>query len=193
MANPWDVLPTEPHGDESFSPIYHAVGLSLSHWESLETQQGMLFSIIAAGGSAAAQAAYGTIVSSTGRTEMILAAAGAIPDLGESLYGELKTLMTAVGNLAGRRNEIAHGIATGFKINDWDRGFYLVPNTFNTKKRQSFRSPGILFSAELSDYKYAYTSAQILKYADHFIAQMKKIFDFNLKMAEARAPKAWRE
>jgi hypothetical protein len=178
MANLWDPLPREAKGDEGFDKIYHAVGLSLSAWETLESGLAALFkTLIPIQFDAPLIAAFGSVASGPARIQMIVAAANALFALDAGTFKDLKTLMNEIGNMSGRRNEIAHGTVSRFTgPDDTDHGCYLVPAWFNTKKKRSPRKPFTADSTSMDHYTYAYTSAQILEYAERFKAYSEKVW-----------------
>ena len=120
-----------------------------------------------------ATAAYGTIASSPGRIEMIVAAAEADWEhITDPLLSDTRALLRQVGKLAGRRNDIAHG--TVILRGGW--GHYLIPPDYNPRKRHPARE---LIPEEALDafgnLKYAYAAAQIDTYAGHFVDYGAKI------------------
>lgn len=65
-------------GDADPSNIYLAVGLALDTWESLEEELALIFaSLIGSDDPIASMRAYGSVITSRGRNEMISAAAEA--------------------------------------------------------------------------------------------------------------------
>jgi hypothetical protein len=78
MTNsPWNPLPTEPQGDSDAKLLYHAVGVALSQWESVEDALAGLYTQLIGSRSQSARDAYGSVASGKGRFNMIMAAAGA--------------------------------------------------------------------------------------------------------------------
>jgi hypothetical protein len=179
MVNPWDVLPVAPEGDTDSVALYHAVGVALSAWEVLESAVAAIFADVVGSESQAAVAAYGTISSSPGRIDMVIAASEAADHthINQAFLNELRPfLVNEVGKLSGRRNEIAHGTVTNF-VGGPRAGHYLVPSSYNTRKRIPVRrleSGPIPFML----LKYAYTAAQVNEYGDHFWNYAKKANDF---------------
>ena len=111
-------------------------------------------------GHYAAQRAYGAIVSSRGRAE-VMRAAGEVffrsfPDA--NLESDFSDTMTLYGHAGTRRNEIAHGLLMGGP----DRkhpGYYLASSVYNTNKRK----------IDLTSV-YFYSSEEIRYFAKHFQA-----------------------
>lgn len=112
--------------------------------------------------------------------EMIKAAAGRALFRDPSLVKELERTLKVTGRLGQRRNEIAHGIVSGYEVMtvtgstviqlDDDRfsdiGFYLVPARYATRKRGSpaASSPEQFYLQGT----YAYVAKQVLCYEEAF-------------------------
>jgi hypothetical protein len=189
MPNPWDVLPIAPQGNAMPDGIYHAVGVALSQWEILESAVADVYLDIVGFQSRAAMAAYGTISSSPGRIDMIVAAAEAVDRkrLTEQEFTELKQLLVnEVGKLCGRRNEIAHGTVTEV-TGGAQYGHYLMPPDYNTRKRLHHGSVPSGTILPFGLMKYAYTAAQVNTYGEHFWTYTDKIYDFLDRVKAARA------
>jgi hypothetical protein len=180
---PWDVLPIEPKGDDTADEIYLAVGKALTTWERLDDTLGMIFGTIVRSEKGAASAAYGVVLSPASRAEMIVAAAEQTFSINDPLALQIVKLVNDVGRLAGRRNDIAHGVVTSFSETrleegggktEVEHGHYLVPANYNRRKKRSKKAirdylieHGMNFYPHLF-HKYAYTSAQIYTYITHF-------------------------
>jgi hypothetical protein len=184
MSNPWDVFPREAHGDDDADQIYLAVGWALSKWESFESVLANLFRYVVNADFDSAAAAYGSIISSQSRLEAILAAARAAPAVSPSMLSELATLLDHIGKLAGRRNEIAHGVVTHFTGPETaDHGYYLVPAPYNTRKK---RPLGKRVGPAMDWGNYAYTAKQIRQYADYFSLFSDKVLPLISQIHEAQ-------
>ena len=191
MSNPWDVRPVAAEGDDDEGvALYHAVGVALSSWEILESAVAALFAEVIGSGSRGAQAAYGTISSSPGRIDMVIAAAEEAHSdyINAAQLAELRQLLVnEVGKLSGRRNEIAHRTVT--QVTGGNRqGHYLMPPHYNTRKRIPHRK---VTTGEMpfKALKYAYTSKEVLEYAEHFWSYAEKVDEFSdrLRIARRRA------
>lgn len=187
MTNPWDIALRSPKGDATATPLYEAVGIALSNWELLETALSNVYTTIINSNSRAAVAAYGTILTTAGRISMIEAAAAEERGVIDApLFAELKKLIVSdVGKMAGRRNEIAHGSVTEF-IGLESAGHYLVPPQHSTRKHLSPREPAKVEDFPFGQLKYAYTAGQILRYADSFYSHALRIYDLQNRIAVAR-------
>lgn len=187
MANPWDVFPREAHGDPGCVELYHSVGYALSLWEVMESALGELYVTIIQSESRTALAAYGSVVASSGRIDMVVAAAEAdVSDAGKAIVPEIRQVVVKeIGKLAGRRNEIAHGHVAGFDLSDAPTEYFLVPPDYNTRKQM----PVHHISTEafpFSSFKYAYTSAQVLAYSEHFWTYTNKLYGLTDRLRELR-------
>jgi hypothetical protein len=89
VTNPWDRPPIPEKGARSPKPLYQAVGQAITHWELVEQAIGGLFTFVTTGkfydASSPALRAYGSIVGTSARINMVKAAvdrlAPAAPDL----------------------------------------------------------------------------------------------------------------
>jgi hypothetical protein len=195
MPNPWDVLPRESAGDPTPEPLFLAVGMALSAWEIMDGWQATLFGELVSSRRGAAETAYGTVVSSSGRADMVLAAADRLlTDSAGDHLAELTTLVNDIGKLSGRRNEIAHGFVCNFETTS-SNGCYLVPPIYNSKKHltsSAMRERMAKFTSSIeiaqdfpfARYKYAYTASQIRTYTGHFRDYQKKMLDMVFKTRE---------
>lgn len=191
----------EKVGDQHPLGLFQAVGEALTAWEKLEAAQGHLFSTLVSSRAGAALAAYGAITSSSERGVMILAAARSVFSPAPVLE-EIQNLIRHIGNLAARRNDIAHGAVTEFHAEGVTEheptrslGYYLAPNGYVTRKRgtpvdaltaadPSFEHTPALFGT------YAYTAVQVGMYAQHFRSHEARAYDVT-KRIEAYCAQRW--
>jgi hypothetical protein len=155
--NPFEPRPPKlPVGDADPNALLYAIGAALSAWEMTEVTYSYLFNTLTRPRtqSPAIRRAYGSIIASRSRREMIEAAADVFfhnfPDA--FLQRELADFMNIYSSGAARRNEFAHGIVASNKAGQW----YLEANLYSNKRTVSRESP------------FAYTSAQINKIASQF-------------------------
>ncbi|WP_157072401.1 hypothetical protein [Brevundimonas bacteroides] len=178
----WAVAPFLEQGDESPSIIYHAVGQALSRWEVMDDQVATLFEALIASRKRAGFMAFGTVVANSARLEMVKAAALVVlrGETGGPLYAEVEKTLDEIGKMVGRRNEIAHGVVTGFSRTDGGetqhQGYFLIPAMYATRKNQipksyRFEDPAWAMTG------YAYTGAQIDAYASHFNNYLWRLID----------------
>lgn len=208
-AKPWDILPIESKGDDSPEGIYHAVGGALFLWERLEERQARLFAVLVNSRAGAAEDAYGIVQSPSSRSAMIGAAARAVFEPNDPLLLELRTLLNDIGQLAGRRNDIAHGLTLRFRsvhvkvgkteadedeVTETPHGYYLTSSSTNTRKRiaqdevAERRQSGAQGAALYQ--KYAYTTRQIRAYGDHFSVYEDLVEDLT-KRVKAHCDVIW--
>ncbi|KAF0128503.1 MAG: hypothetical protein FD152_2312, partial [Xanthobacteraceae bacterium] len=127
-------LPVAPRGTEVMDDVFRAVGAALTQWEFVETAFAELFGTLlgAPGGSAAR--AYGVVTTSGARRDMISQAAqGEFPH-DEVLLAQIKDVLSIAEVGSQRRNEIAHGAVMRLTDRGEDRGCYLIPPTYVSKK-----------------------------------------------------------
>jgi hypothetical protein len=117
--------------------------------------------------------AYGSVISFSGRAEMISAATLTMffvrPN--PALQKEAKDLLDKAIGFSGRRNDIAHGYvdhhpAYYSKTMDAALGFVLFPSEFATKKRRL--ATGGLIIPTYQTPLYYYNSEEILVFTLHF-------------------------
>jgi len=189
-------VPSAP-GRMAPQEIFKAVGHALTTWESLEEDLCRLFGEYIGTINPAVKRAYGSVVSSQGRI-------GMMKEVIQANYGvtwpETAALhtkaMNQIGALAGRRNEIAHGIVTNQTVNEKNFGYCLMPAEYNAGKTYS---AGEYFSRVnagsahsewlrffLSRGKYVYTHVEITKYAEMFAIAKKDVQSVHLYLFESR-------
>lgn len=179
---PWDPPTSCVVGDEDDRKTFAAVGYALTRWEHFEQSLGHLFvAIVSVSPSREAMRAYGSIMNSKGRLEMIGAAAASffISRKGDNIIAlkqRLDDQLKAAVGFATRRNEIAHGIVQ-LKLgevpehDDFDldnTSWVLAPSFYNTKKRKM--QP--MLDSELISMPpvYEYSSIEIQAIAEKFAA-----------------------
>lgn len=169
-------LPVASNGSEQMDDVFRAVGAALTQWEFVETAFAELFGTLlgAPGGSAAR--AYGVVTTSGARRDMIMQAAhGEFPH-DEALLAQIKDILSIAEVGSQRRNEIAHGAVMRLDDRGEDRGCYLIPPTYVSKKFRfivdaTFTEVNWNGVAMLkSMVNYAYTAEQIDRYAAGFNA-----------------------
>lgn len=136
-------------GDANENDLFAAVGKALSRWELAENHMARLFGVLVESTSQASARAFGTVVSSTGRREMLEKAAEVYfdsprfrthdaeisPFRRKHDSGVLKTLLKNYARAAERRNDIAHGIVTEILWREpRSHGHFLVPPDYNTRR-----------------------------------------------------------
>ncbi len=175
--NPWDVAPILDQGDPNPEMLWTAVGRALTGWEKLDQVQAHIFGILCGSRLGAASTAYGTIVASSTRASMVLAAAEVVLKDAPLLSATTIKMLGDIGNLGSRRNEIAHGIVSHYKssepdpdrpggLREKDNGHFLMPPSYAVKYRTK---KALAWNAPFTHRgKYAYTAAQVDEYGGQF-------------------------
>jgi hypothetical protein len=170
-GQPWDIPPNPPVGDPTETDVYAAVGHALSNWERLEHQMSNIFTgLISRAENPIARSAYGSVMVSSIRAEMLDGAAHAffatlILARNEkakarfvALKAELDDIKMQHGRFLSRRNNIAHGIVSLYFPDGPDgSGYCLVPPLYATKH---YRKTLV--------YPYAFTAKFINGFAREF-------------------------
>lgn len=188
QQNPWDPAPPPVEGDEDEDAIFLSVGKALSQWERLEHQMSNIFAaIVSKNADNPARWAYGAVVASGTRADMLKGAAyiyffplmrtanekkrGEFEELQKQLDG----LVDEVGKFAARRNNIAHGVVSPyFPPTTGKAGFCLVPPLYATKH---YKARPV--------YPYAFTSKMIDEYASHFTRLGKDAYNYAISFYPA--------
>lgn len=171
-------------GDASVDPIFHAVGLALSQWETAESALADLFLILCecdnASSHTAIRRAFGSIESSGGRRKALEEAAEVY--LGH--YGAdpstkpFKKLISTFERASGRRNDIAHGRAHALAVDNQPLGAFLFPAPYNTGRNSLFPAVDNSDPFSVTTGKYRYTSATVIGFANKFGELTMKIFEY---------------
>jgi hypothetical protein len=178
MANPWDVAPAPNEGDKSEDVTFAAVGRALSNWEYFEGYFSMVFSYLVGAGaeSLAAIRAYGTVMASSTRQQMVQSAAEVYFRRNPStdLENKLRELLKLAEKFTGRRNEIAHGIVQPYFFDKGEkgleqRGFVLYPAYYATRRRKFAGDP--IEHGDVITLTYVYSSIEI----DAFGAEFREL------------------
>jgi hypothetical protein len=172
-TKPWDIPPFPKKGDENAGVLYEAIGHALSEWNKFEETLATIFASLVTGQQTeAAERAYGSVVSFSGRIEMIKAALEGflfhVPESAEHLKKPLTDMLREALQFSGRRNEIAHGVvqenrppfrSTNLEVHlrSWLKynvvdsrrpvGFVLSPANSTTKKTQLEKTSTLTHSA----------------------------------------------
>lgn len=188
MVERFDRLPRELTGDSDPHGLFYAVGSALSGWEKLQQRQARLFGQLVMSRRGAAEAAYGTVTTSTARKDMVLIAAHRVlAGRDDALYQEIKHAVESTDKLSARRNEIAHGVVWQFQTQKRDIGYYLIPPYYNTRKSirrnniQKDRSGESIDAHDdewlFDELSFCYTSSQINYYEDAFVEQASLVLE----------------
>lgn len=113
MADPWQIPPFPPHGDENADDTYKMVGWALSQWETLEYQLSHIYAqLVGQPGRISAMRDYGAgriFVERLAALERV-AEAFFVRYSDQAAEAEFDRITAFASRLADRRNEIAHGI-----------------------------------------------------------------------------------
>lgn len=152
MPNDWDARPRSTQGDESTADIFHAVGLGLTLWETLESGLAELLDVMIASKNRSGFKLYRSGKSVNARMEMLRAVLP-LDNFDEATNVRLESFVQSVEAFSARRNEMAHGRA--FELGE--HGVYLCPNNTNPTKW-----------GKSGAAKFQYVAADLLHYAEHF-------------------------
>lgn len=172
QPKPWDRRPFPEIPTMVEADIYSAVGVALTEWERFEAQAGNLFlEITRPIERVALLRAYGSIVTFSGRLEMIDAAMEAHlnmrPD--DILAAAYRQFWDEAKGFSPRRNEIAHGVCFPswheISADENDRGYLLFPSDYATNKHELI---GVHEWGHSELPVYGYGADDIRYYADRF-------------------------
>jgi hypothetical protein len=186
-------------GDDSPDTIYCAVGKSLSAWGLLEDQLATVFAIflgVSGAGMTAATRAFGSIIASNSRADVLFAAAEAhfAVHKDPALRDAFNRLMKRYKKATARRNEIAHGVVLGLARAGYasifyydtgcaalpngfrDEGYYLFPSSYATRKRTVDHYPD-----------YWYSSSDIGHYTEQFLSMRRESSAFQASLSKSQS------
>lgn len=174
--NEYDVPPIPEKGDWSAERLFASIGRALTAWEGFEISIADLFSSFLSPSlsNLPAQRAYGTILSASGRVEMVKRAGEAyfLETPHAAAEAEFEETTKLAQRYASRRNEIAHGIVGAYSTpNGPTIGLALLPPRYASNKHMLEKRDAPLPPKETP--KYAYTSAEILFFRDRFSDMIK--------------------
>lgn len=173
-------------GDPTPNAIYLEVGQALSTWERLETVIADMFLVMTRPGDtyndAAMRRTFGSVENTIGRLKIIteLAKIHFSPYYEE---GEIKwqfdAYVSSIRISAQRRNEIAHGIATGFMRQSDHQEVFLIAPSYITAR--NYRKIGLLEFEKINAFStsnYCYNSQDIASMSKKFLTLSQKIWDY---------------
>ncbi len=156
MPNPWDERPWAEIGNKSETEIFAAVGKASSHWELVEQAIASLFTFVTVNTYYAPTAptirAYSSVASSHNRIQMVRAALESwLHEWKHFEFGaQVLGLLHECSGWAGRRNDIAHGIADRY-LDEIEKGWFLVPGLYNIKSRPLGKKAAYRYNAAIMD------------------------------------------
>jgi len=174
--HPWEP-PFALKGDSSEDDLFKAVGRALTDWEFVEEVLARVYAALMRSDLYSpnpAIRAYGAIIGSKARIDMIRAAGDAymtLPYTGTAVFPAqaremFRPLLDECVEWANRRNDIAHGRVWGA---DHSREYFLFPALYSTKKWRLGQPP-----------TYRYTSVEIRT----FSAAFQDLYDRLSELAE---------
>jgi hypothetical protein len=172
-------------GDVRQEQIFEAVGLALSMWETAEGHFAGLFATLLGDTqfSVGARRVYGSIGTSHGRREALRHAAEVYFDSSNVPQHERDIFVKIIKSFslaAGRRDDIAHGVAHGVSINSQSHGCFLFPPEYNSERNFLWMHKKIdEDTASLLREKYRYTSLDIRLFAGKFGELGIKALEYN--------------
>lgn len=171
---PWDIPSFPSLGDLDPDITYRAVGEALTLWEKFEREMAGIYSILVAKQPrhSPAMRAYGAILTSRGRIDLLKAASEAVfvyaPN--RELRLRFKAILESATEFSVRRNEIAHGIVMRYRnLRSDPKSYVLAPNYLSTHKMK-FPSADKCEAGEPGELRavYAYSSSEIGYFSGHF-------------------------
>ncbi|MFN3627505.1 MAG: hypothetical protein ACK4S3_06460 [Parvibaculum sp.] len=194
MSNPYDRPPLASKGDDDVNDIYRSVGKALSTWEALETAQASLYGFLIQNSYGVAAAVYGLANNAQAKRDMITTALEWVLSENKDLTREITTAVNMTVKLSARRADIAHGRALSLTADGREAGCFLIPGIHATKHVKTMdllnRPKGTVKTLKVfveTMFSYAYTSDQILAFADHFAAHEHHISLLREKLKAARS------
>ncbi len=170
----YDRPPIPKKGSRSAKVIHTAVGDALTAWEFLEMEYAGVFDVLMGvkTPSHASHRAYGAVMVSSTRREMLAAAAEAFFSVFPDTNAEKETtdVIKLHEKLAPRRNDIAHGIVQAFSsrlahLPNAKETWCLFPAYTTTKAVHIGKEGRFPFEP-----KYAFTAQEIRRFAAYFRA-----------------------
>ena len=158
-------------GSPTEDEIYLSVGRALHAWETVEEELALIFgALVGAEDTVASMRAYGSVITSRGRNEMVSAAAGAyfLSHPHPFLESRFRSVMPAVQGYGARRNDLAHGILRTIRNGE---GYVLTPSAYMTQKVKHFVG-----------LTYAYNAAHIDAFFVDFLILRDELSDLTFYM-----------
>jgi hypothetical protein len=171
----WGKPPQTKDGDSDADILYLPIGRALTNWEQVEEECAVLFSLLVDSFSEAAYRAYGCIIATSTKSEMLKSAAETffgMKSISEDHSKPFYDLMKHYQAAATRRNEIAHGRVIGYIEFEEVRRFqfFLVPPEYNSRKIHP-RNPVAIDTPTFYRAKYCYVAKDI----EHFGLRFREL------------------
>lgn len=187
----WDRPQPSTAGDRDEGAIFDSVGRALTTWECFEDVLSQLCAVFSgmtpsSRENYAFRRLFGTINSSSARRNAILAAAEVYfwpEDRDGSMMKKLEMLLDNASRASKLRDDIAHGVVTGFHFGEEIVNF-LMPSDYKTDRNKAFGPGAPLDTKDMSIYpwhlmpgEYRYSSADVLHIRNKFSELTKAASD----------------
>lgn len=190
-TNPWDIQDVT-RTNATAEEVYLSVGRALSEWEGMEHHFAWIFGFYCGGREPfAARRAYGSVISFSGRSEMLRRASEAYfhSRPGHQMQDRFDKILDRAGKFSPRRNEIAHGVVTAIyegtnvtAVNFWtDQRYLLLPTEYATNKNVLRPFKG----RPETEPRYVYSSVEIDGYGKEFTAMRNQLFSLMIDWESA--------
>lgn len=189
----WDSPTPSDIGDSDADRLFMHVGIALSQWEQTEESFCLLLRLFIginnSRASAVVEQIYGSIVAGGGRANALEAAGKVFLDGNSLMQKHMPTFTLLINHFrkaGARRNEIAHGKVTKYRINDVDHGMFLVSANYNANKTNPIGT--LTFWEDLNldsepfaslPSKYRYTTSDLVSFISRFRDLRNWALDFH--------------
>ena len=178
----FDRRPRRIQGDPTPTPIFTAVGVALTIWETLDGELGDLFDALTPTQKRIAHNWYANTESSSARFNMIRQQSRLHLHKNKDILADIEALINDCQNLAARRNELAHGRIYGMG----EQGFILGPSTV---KRSNFPDRVAKFQYNSEDVRHYIDMFKVAQTRLHGIMRrLKREYDENVVLCQFQDP-----
>jgi hypothetical protein len=195
VNNAYDKPPLPDAGEDDEAPLFEAIGRATTAWENFERSLMLVYTALLSPALyyLPIERAYGSVMSFSGRKEMVQAAAEALfykfPD--PVAEKDLAKLIDLAGKFSGRRNEIAHGIVKPYNSPSGPQlGVLLLPSDY-AKNKHGLRDdvdPQIQYGARFIKPTYAYGCPEIMHFEECFRGLAKEADRLSISLGRVFAP-----
>jgi hypothetical protein len=185
----WDrPAPPREQGDSDGPQICMSVGHALTNWETADQALAGLILVFAEATTGTTynviRRVYGSIESNSGRRAAVEAAA-------EVYFGSdyalarpsLMDVINAVQWASKRRDDIAHGVVQGVKIDNRDYGHFLFPPEYNTGRTHLYSEPSA-DPLQLIPSKYRFVDTEVSMFSQKFADLRNAIIAFQISVVK---------
>jgi len=188
----WERPAPKEQGEADDTMMYLCVGCALTEWERTESKFADIFAFFLQGEHRAAHRVYGTLVSGSARSDAISAAAEVFFPLRrviEKDQASLSLLLKHIRKGAERRNDIAHAVVTQYYINNNQRGFFLVPPDYATRKNKLTSQPHETETMDIFPMVYRFTADDIKLFMDKFKELGRWAYEYHQHLMALYSPR----